>query len=62
MRSVVTVLQCVLASLMGMGTLATAQDQIVGIGLGGAVRDSGWVPLQVRLKELSSSFLLFSAS
>ena len=28
-------LQCVLASLMGMGTLATAQDQIVGIGLAG---------------------------
>ncbi|MGB0324740.1 MAG: hypothetical protein ACPGGL_04300, partial [Phycisphaerales bacterium] len=55
MRSVVTILQCVLASLMGMGTLATAQDQIVGIGLGGAVRESGWVPLQVRLSSTGTA-------
>ena len=49
MRSVVTVMRCVLAALVGAGTLATAQDQIVGIGLAGAVRESGWIPLQVRL-------------
>ncbi|HCD29222.1 MAG TPA: hypothetical protein DEQ73_01310 [Phycisphaerales bacterium] len=51
MRSVVTVLRCVLASFLGAGTLATAQDQIVGIGLAGAVRESGWIPLQVRLSS-----------
>ncbi len=51
MRSVVTVLRCVLAFLLGAGALATAQDQIVGIGLAGAVRESGWIPLQVRLSS-----------
>ena len=51
MRSVVTVLRCVLVSFLGAGTLATAQDQIVGIGLAGAVRESGWIPLQVRLSS-----------
>ena len=51
MRSVVTVLRCVLASFLGAETLATAQDQIVGIGLAGAVRESGWIPLQVRLSS-----------
>ena len=55
MRSLVTVLQCVLAFLVGMGTLATAQDQIVGIGLAGAVRESGWVPLQVRLSSTGTA-------
>ena len=51
MRSVVTVLRCALAAFWGAGTVAAAQDQIVGIGLAGAVRESGWVPLQVRLSS-----------
>ncbi len=55
MRSVVTVLRCVLASFLAAGTLATAQDQIVGIGLAGAVRESGWIPLQVRLSSTGSA-------
>ena len=51
MRSVVTVMRCVLASLLGAGTCVAAQDQIVGVGLAGAVRENGWVPLQVRLSS-----------
>ena len=51
MRLVVTVLRCALGSFLGAGTVAEAQDQIVDIGLAGAVRESGWVPLQVRLSS-----------
>ena len=51
MRSVVTVMRCVLAYLLGAGTCVAAQDQIVGVGLAGAVRENGWVPLQVRLSS-----------
>ena len=51
MRSVVRVMRCVLASLLGAGTCAAAQDQIVGVGLAGAVRENGWVPLKVRLSS-----------
>ena len=55
MRSVVTVLRCALAAFWGAGTVSAAQDQIVGIGLAGAVRESGWVPLQVRLSSTGTA-------
>ncbi|MAV54401.1 MAG: hypothetical protein CMJ28_00415 [Phycisphaerae bacterium] len=49
MSRFVTVLRFVLVSLLGTADVAWAQDQIVDVGLAGAVRKDGWVPVKVQL-------------